>query len=357
MTEKLLLRAFVGPTDSRPPFWLMRQAGRFLPEYRALRAQCPNFLSFCATPELTIESALQPLRRFRMDAAILFSDILVVPAALGQPVAFVEDKGPVLEPVRDAAAVAALQPDGALERLQPSVASVRGLRASLSNETALIGFAGAPWTVALYMVEGRGGTDGPNVRRWGYRAPDDFARLIEVLVDVTAEYLIAQIEAGADVVQLFDTWAGLLSERQFRRWVIEPTAAIVGRVKASVRPVPIIGFPRGAGPLLVDYAEETGIDGLGLDAGVPLSWASRELQPHVLLQGNVDNQALVVGGSALRSAAQDVLETLSDGRFIFNLGHGVLPDTPPETVAELAELIRGWTRPGVPRKPNVLRTP
>ncbi len=342
--DKPLLQAFCGGALSRPPFWLMRQAGRYLPEYRALRARQPDFLRFCYTPELTVEAALQPLRRYRMDAAILFSDILVVPDALGQPVSFVEGQGPVLEPVRTREGIARLRPGRVIEHLQPVFRSIRDLKAALPADVALIGFAGAPWTVALYMVEGRGGGgEGATARRWALAEPEGFAALIETLTEATIAYLTAQLEAGAEVLQLFDSWAGLLPESEFHRWVIEPTARIVDRVRTRAPDVPVIGFPRGAGALYVTYAARTGVDGVGVDASVPLDWAKQVLQPETLVQGNLDNQTLVVGGNALERELDRVHRTLRDGRWIFNLGHGVLPDTPPETVARLAEIAHGWT--------------
>ncbi|MCW5699975.1 MAG: uroporphyrinogen decarboxylase [Rhodospirillales bacterium] len=337
MIKKALLEAFRGPSPERPPFWFLRQAGRYLPEYRELRQNAPNFLDFCYSPELTVEAALQPLSRFKMDAAILFSDILVIPDALGCKVDFVEGQGPLLQPIRSERAIADLRPEGMEDHLQPVFASVRELRRVLPPETALIGFAGAPWTVALYMVEGRGGGESDVIRRWAYSEPESFAKLIEVLADTTVAYLKKQIECGAEVVMLFDTWAGLLSETQFHAWVIAPTAKIVSRLKASGSDVPIIGFPRGAGALYEDYVRETGIDGVSLDPTVPLTWAKEKLQPHCLVQGNLDNHLLVAGGRGLGEETGRILNALSGGGFIFNLGHGILPQTPPEHVARVAE--------------------
>lgn len=344
VTDKLLLRAFLGAGLERPPFWLMRQAGRYLPEYRCLRAEAPDFLSFCYSPRLTVEAALQPLRRYQMDAAILFSDILVVPDALGCRVRFVEGEGPRLEPVRTGGAVDRLRPDGLLAHLAPVFESLRALKQALAEEITLIGFAGAPWTIALYMVEGRGGTEGEVTRGLAYADPQLFGRMIELLVDATATYLKAQIDSGAEVVQIFDSWAGLLPESQFRRWVIAPTAEIVKRVKSEHPEVPIIGFPRGAGALYRDYAVETGVDGIGLDATVPLVWACEALQSRCLVQGNLDNLLLAAGGEALLSETARIVEAFWPGRYVFNLGHGVLPQTPPENVAAVAALIRGWSK-------------
>ena len=337
------LAAFRGAGGSRPPFWLMRQAGRYLPEYRALREDTRDFLAFCYSPDLTTEAALQPLRRYGMDAAILFSDILVIPHALGRTVAFVEGVGPRLDPLRSAADVACLRPGQLEERLEPVYAAVRQLHAALPDDVALIGFAGAPWTLAVYMVEGRGGGEADAPRGWAYRDPGGFSKLIAVLVDAVVRHLGRQIDNGADAVQLFDSWAGLLPETEFRRWVIEPTAEIVRRLKTAHPDVPVIGFPRSAGALYEAYVVETGVDGVGLDAGVPLDYAAKALQPRALVQGNLDNLAVVAGGAAMEREAERILKTLSSGRFVFNLGHGVLPQTPPEHVAALAAIVRGFT--------------
>jgi len=337
--NKPLLQAFDGHPPERPPFWYMRQAGRYLPEYRRIRNEAPDFLTFCYTPKLCVEAALQPLRRYHMDAAILFSDILVVPDALGCRVAFVEGQGPQLEPVRTAAEVAALSVERLEDHLQPVFEAVRLLARAIPAETALIGFAGAPWTVAVYMVEGKGGTDCETARSWGYRNPDTFGSLIDLLVEATVVHLRRQIENGAEVVQLFDSWAGVLAESQFRSWVIRPTAEIVRRLKADYPEIRIIGFPRSAGARYLEYVEKTGVDGVSIDATVPLNWAARNLQGRCLVQGNLDNQALVVGGDVAEKETLCVLEKLAEGPFIFNLGHGILPQTPPENVARVSELI------------------
>ncbi len=305
-----------------------------------MRADAPDFLTFCYTPALTVEAALQPLRRFGLDAAILFSDILVVPDALGRSVRFVEGTGPVLDPVRRAEDVPAFAVDAFEARLAPVFQSVRTLKAALAPEVALIGFAGAPWTVALYMVQGRGGGESDTVRAMAYTAPAMFGKLMQVLVEATTHHLIRQIETGAEAVQLFDTWAGVLAEEQFRRWVIAPTAEIVDRVRAAHPGVPIIGFPRGAGALYPEYVTATGVDGVGLDCGVPLVWARDTLQGRALLQGNLDNLLLVSGGRALDAAVDRLVRTLAGGRFVFNLGHGVLPQTPPDHVNNLVQRLR-----------------
>lgn len=342
--SKPLIAELGGERQKRIPFWLMRQAGRYLPEYQRLRAESPDFLKFCYSPALTIEAALQPLRRFQPDAAILFSDILVIPDALGCSVRFVEGLGPLLEPVRDEGAIPRCETGRLEERLGPVFASVEGLKPRLPADAALIGFAGAPWTVAVYMVEGRGGTECQTVRSWAYGDPGGFAKLIDTLVEATTWYLRRQVQSGAEVIQLFDSWAGRLSEPEFRRWVIEPTARICASLKAEWPELPIIGFPRGAGALYRAYAAETGVDAVSLDAGVPLAWAVTALQIGCTVQGNLDNLLLRIGTPALPNEAERILQTLGGGPFVFNLGHGILPETPVEHVEALAEQIRAWRR-------------
>jgi uroporphyrinogen decarboxylase len=344
LASKLLIDVIAGRPHARVPCWFMRQAGRYLPEYQRLRADYPDFLRFCYTPEATVEAALQPLRRFRFDAAILFSDILVVPDALGQSVRFVEGEGPVLAPIRQADQIAGLHPARAEDRLAPVFESVRRLRAALPEDVALIGFAGAPWTLAHYMVEGRGGSDGGTLRRWAWHEADSFSRLIDLLVETVTVYLQHQVEAGADALQLFDSWAGGLAEPQFRRWVIEPTRRIVEGVRSRSPHIPIIGFPRGAGALYADYVKETGVNAVGLDQAVPVGWAARTLQPVCAVQGHLDNQLLVAGGGAMSYEAWRILEAFAGGGHIFNLGHGILPETPVDHVGEVVELVRDWRK-------------
>ncbi len=341
--NKLMLRALNGERSERPPFWFMRQAGRYLPEYREVRRQTENFLQFCYSPDLAVEVTLQPLRRYHMDAAILFSDILVIPDALGQSIDFREGQGPVLEPVRTASQLDALTMAGLERHLEPVFETVRRLSEEIPPQTTLIGFAGAPWTVAVYMVEGSGGSDFSTPKRWAEEAPEEFGRLIDLLIEASVLYLIRQVENGAEVLQLFDSWAGILPEPQFRRWVVGPTVEIVDRLRRVHPDVPIIGFPRNAGPLYEIYVRETGVDGVGLDSTVPLDWAANTLQAHAAVQGNLDNQLLVSGGQAMENEVVRILETLSNGPFIFNLGHGVLPETPPEHVGRVAELVHGWS--------------
>jgi len=340
--NKLFLRALKGESLTRPPFWLMRQAGRYLPEYREVRSQSKNFLNFCYTPDLAVEVTLQPLRRYGFDAAILFSDILVIPDALGQKMEFREGEGPVLEPVRSLADLSRLSVDRVHDHLAPVYETVGRLAKEIPDETALIGFAGAPWTVATYMVEGKGSKDYPAARTWAYRDAQGFGQLIDLLVEATSAYLIRQIEHGAEVIQLFDTWAGVLSESQFFRWVIEPTREIVKRLKTAHPEVPVMGFPRGAGILYKDFIEKTGVDGVSLDNGMPVKWAAENLQPLCTVQGNLDNMALIAGGEMMENEIRAILEGFSGGSHIFNLGHGILPETPPENVGRLAEIIKDW---------------
>jgi uroporphyrinogen decarboxylase len=341
-SDKKLIRTLKGETLTPPPIWLMRQAGRYLPEYRATRAQAKDFLSLCFTPELAVEVTLQPIRRYGFDAAIMFSDILVLPYALGQKVWFEEGAGPRLEPLRKVGDMAQLSSEALHDKLAPVYETLRGLRRELPAETALIGFAGAPWTVASYMIEGQTSRDFATAKTWAYRASDEFGRLIDFLVGSTTEYLIAQIEAGAEVLQLFDSWAGVWPEASLRRWCLEPAAEIVRRVKAVHPAVPVILFPRGAGLLYEAFATEAGAEGLGLDTTVPLAWARERLQGQVALQGNLDPLLLVAGGAALETGVAQILETLGNGPLIFNLGHGITPQTPPEHVQQLVDQVRGW---------------
>ncbi len=342
-SPKPFLRALSGQVQDVPPIWLMRQAGRYLPEYRAVRAEVGGFLDLCYDPDRACEVTLQPIRRFGFDAAILFSDILVLPHALQQKVWFVEGEGPKLEPLRDASDLAILQPDAVLGHLRPVFETVAKLNAALPMETALIGFAGAPWTVATYMIEGGSSRDFAKTKIWTYRDPDSFQRLIDILVDATADYLVAQIDAGADAVQLFDSWAGALDEAGFRRWSLEPAKAIVERVRARHPDVPIIGFPRAAGPLYMDYAAETGVTAVSLDQGLPAEWAARTLPRDVVTQGNLDPMALLAGGAALDRAVDHILQAFDGRPHIFNLGHGIIKETPPDHVERLVARIRRAT--------------
>jgi len=339
---KPFLRALAGETVTPPPFWLMRQAGRYLPEYRATRTQAGSFLDLCYNPELAVEVTLQPLRRYGFDAAILFSDILVVPDGLGQQVAFKEGEGPVLTPVRSARDLDDLDISGLHDRMAPVYATVNGLSKAIPSTTALIGFSGAPWTVATYMVEGGGSKDFANTKRLMWSEPETFARLMDLLVEATGQYLIRQIDNGAEAIQIFDTWAGALPETEFRQWVIEPARKLVERIHAERPGVPVIGFPRGAGILYEAYVTETKVNGVSLDTSVPLDWAAKVLQPKCTVQGNLDPILVVAGGEALDAGIDRILKTLGKGPFIFNLGHGIIPPTPPENVARLAERVKAF---------------
>jgi len=339
-STKLLLRTLAGETLAVPPIWLMRQAGRYLPEYRSLREKAVDFIAFCLTPELATEATLQPLRRFGLDAAILFADILLVPHALGQRVEFSPGEGPRLDPVRERTALEALRPEHVPRVIAPVCETIRRVKAALDPQAALIGFAGSPWTVATYMVEGGGSRDFIHVKQWALTEAKGFARLIDLLVEATVVYLIEQVAAGVDVLQLFDSWAGVLSETAFRRWVIEPTARIVAELHRRCPGVPIIGFPRGGGVMLEPYLRETGVDALSLDTTVPLLWARERLQALRPVQGNLDPVTLLSGGSVMTESVRAIVDTLGKGPLVFNLGHGILPETPPEHVAMLVELVR-----------------
>jgi uroporphyrinogen decarboxylase len=341
---KPVIAALGRQTTPQVPIWLMRQAGRYLPEYRAVRARAKSFLELCFTPELAVEVTLQPIRRFPLDAAIIFSDILVVPHALGQSVRFEEGQGPLLEPIRSAAELRNLSLGRLAETLAPVATAIAAVRRELPEHVALFGFAGAPWTVASYMVEGSGGSEFATVKGWAYREPESFALLIELLVDATGAYLLRQVEAGAEILQIFDSWAGMLSPAALERWALQPTAEIVRRVKARHPDVPIVVFPRGVGASYARYAAECGCDGLSLDSTVAPEWAAATLQPRVAVQGNLDPLALVTGGGAMREEVTRILGRLGGGPFVFNLGHGILPQTPPEHVAALCELVHDWKR-------------
>jgi uroporphyrinogen decarboxylase len=342
--NKTLLRVLRGEPAWPPPIWLMRQAGRYLPEYRALRAQASDFIALCTNPALACEVTLQPIRRFGFDAAILFSDILILPWALGQGLAYKEGEGPVLPPLRDAAGFAALDPTRVAAAVAPVMQTVRLVRAALEAEgfaaTTLIGFAGAPFTVACYMVEGHGSRDFVAVRGLAYGNPALFARLIEMLTAATIEYLAMQAEAGAEVLMLFDTWAGILPPSQFRAHVIEPAEQIVGALRVRCPGVPIIGFPRLAGLMLGEFVRATGVDAVGVDTSTDMAAAAEIVGPSVALQGNLDPLALVAGGQALEHGVRAILPVMRGRPFVFNLGHGIVPQTPIEHVTRLTELVR-----------------
>ena len=318
----------------------MRQAGRYLPEYRKLRAEVGEFLELCYTPARAAEVTLQPVRRFGMDAAILFSDILVIPDALGQDVSFHEGIGPVLAPIEDAAGLAKLSTRNLVNHLAPVYDAASRAASGIPRGVTLIGFAGAPWTVASYMIEGRGSRDYAKAKRWALTRPELFGPLVDMLVEATVNHLSAQISAGAGAVQIFNSWAGALPAEAFDRWSIAPTAEIVSRLHEKHPGVPVIGFPRGCGLRAAEYAERTGVAAISIDAAMPATWARDHLQPRWTVQGNLDQVLLVAGGEAMAREVARLKTTLGGGPWIFNLGHGVTPDTPPDHVAELIALVR-----------------
>jgi uroporphyrinogen decarboxylase len=340
VAHKPLLATVLGQRQERPPVWIMRQAGRYLPEYRQTRTLAPTFLELCYNPDLATEVTLQPLRRFDLDAAILFSDILVIPDALGQAVRFQAGEGPILDPL-DVAAIARLQPGRVLEHLAPVLETVRRVRAALAPEKTLIGFCGSPWTVATYMIGGRGSPDQAAARLFALREPEAFSRLIDILVDASIGYLVAQFKAGADVVQLFESWALNLDDESFTHLVIEPNRRIVEGVRAHVPNAPIIGFPRGAAGNLARYAAQTGVNALGLDYATPLDFVWSNLPPNLPVQGNLDPLRLVAGGAQMERRIKDIIEAFADRPHIFNLGHGIVPETPIEHVARLMDIVKG----------------
>lgn len=335
--DKPLLAVLHGERRDPPPVWMMRQAGRYLPEYRALRAEKGGFLDMVYDPEAAAEITLQPLRRFPLDAAILFSDILIVPHALGMDLSFVAGEGPRLGPPLKDSALEALQPAG--ERFAPIYATVRRVKAELAPETSFLGFAGSPWTVATYMVAGQGSREQAEARQLAYGDPGRFGAIISALEDASVEYLLGQADAGVDAVQLFDSWSGSLAPAEFERWVIAPTARIVERLKSARPDLPVIGFPKGAGGKLGTYARETGVDAIGLDETVDPAWADRELPAGLPVQGNLDPLALIAGGNALESAVRRIREALSGRPHIFNLGHGIQQTTPIAHVEALLRLL------------------
>jgi uroporphyrinogen decarboxylase len=349
--KKLLLRALAGEQTERPPVWLMRQAGRYLPEYHRVREAAGGMVGLCNSPEHAVEVTLQPVRRFPLDAAILFADLPQVAAALGQTLDYRAGDGPVLTPpVRTAADIAGFLSISRLhEELAPVYETVRQLTRALPAEVTLVGYAGAPWTIATYMVEGRGGgtSEHAAVKQWALSDPGGFQPLIDLLTTAVTQFLDHQIEAGAEAVQLFDTWAGILPAPLFERWCARPAAAIIAALKDKHPGVPVIAFPRGAGLAYDGFAEATGADCIGLDTTVPLEWATRKLQRGLgrCVQGNLDPQLLAAGGPALPAETDRILRALSGGPFVFNLGHGIVKTTPPEHVTALAEQVRAWTAP------------
>lgn len=338
----LLLRTLSGENTAERPVWLMRQAGRYLPEYRALRANKGGFLNLVYDSEAAAEITLQPIRRFGFDGAILFSDILIVPYAMGQDLEFLVGEGPHLSPRLLDAALTSLT--AVPERLSPIYETVRQVKAALPGDKTMLGFAGSPWTVATYMVAGEGSRDQHDTRALAYRDRAGFQAIIDAIVGVTVEYLIGQIQAGAEAVQLFDSWSGSLAQSEFERWVIAPNAAIVRQLKARAPHVPIIGFPKGAGEKLTAYARGTGVDAVGVDETIDPVWAARELPAGMPVQGNLDPLLLLAGGDELDRQALRVLEAFADRPHVFNLGHGIGQTTPIEHVEQLLALVRGWKR-------------
>ena len=333
---KKLLQVLAGEAVSPPPIWLMRQAGRYLPEYRAMRAKAPDFIRFCLTPDSAAEVTLQPVRRFDLDAAILFADILLVPHALGQKVWFAEGEGPRLEPVRDMAGLEKLSYRA--EMLAPVMQTIKLVRAALPADATLIGFAGAPWTVATYMIEGMGGTDHGTIKALAENDAPFFDRLMDILVEASSAYLIAQADAGAEALQLFESWAATVPDALWTRAVLEPTARIVKAVKARHPQIPIIGFPRGKGALAADYAKATGVNGVGIEQDADIT--AIKVPDNITLQGNLSPELLLEGGEAMRTEARRLVTAMAGKPFIFNLGHGVMQPTPPEHVAELVAAVR-----------------
>jgi uroporphyrinogen decarboxylase len=339
---KPFLEVLAGRRQPVPPIWMMRQAGRYLPEYRELRAKAGGFLDLCFAPEYAAEVTLQPIRRFNFDAAIIFSDILVIPYALGRSVRFEAGEGPRLDPLETPAKVETLASQADFGKLEPVYEALRRVRRELDPKIALIGFCGAPWTVATYMVAGQGTPDQAPARMMAYRHPDAFGTIIDVLVENSIQYLLGQLEAGADVLQIFDTWAGVLPPREFERWSIEPTRRIVEGVRAKVPGAKIIGFPRGAGALLPAYVGATGVDAVSIDWAAEPALIRERVQNRVAIQGNLDPLALIAGGAALDRAIDEVLANFAGGRLIFNLGHGIQPETPIAHVEQMLKRVRGY---------------
>lgn len=342
VTNKPFVDVLSGRRQAVPPIWMMRQAGRYLPEYRELRTKAGSFLDLCFSPELAAEVTLQPVRRFGFDAAIIFSDILVVPYALGREVRFEVGEGPRLDPLDTPDKIATLASEADFTKLEPVCEALSRVRAALSQATALIGFCGAPWTVATYMVAGKGTPDQAPARLLAYRHPEAFATIIDVLVETSIAYLIRQLEAGADALQIFDTWAGVLSPREFARWSVEPTRRIVEGVRKARPDAKIIGFPRGAGAQLPDYVAATGVDAVSIDWTAAPALIRERVQSKVAVQGNLDPLALIAGGAALDQAIDDVLVNYASGRLIFNLGHGIQPETPIAHVEQMIARVRAY---------------
>lgn len=344
MKSKKVLEVIEGKSFEVPPIWMMRQAGRYLPEYRATRKQANGFLDLCYTPELAIEVTMQPIRRFGFDASILFSDILVVPDALGRNVRFEEGRGPILDPITKDDILNLIKEnensEKALEHLKPVFDTVSGLKTELPEDVTLLGFCGAPWTVATYMIAGHGTPDQSPARLFGHRYREEMVILLNLIADTSIDYLVKQLQCGADAVQIFDSWAGVLGQDDFQDFCVEPVKRIVNGVRDVIPDAKIIGFPKGAGIQYINYRQETAINVLGLDWTVPLDFAA-ELQKQGAVQGNLDPTRLIAGGDALNLGVDRILEHLNGGSLIFNLGHGITPDTPLEHVEQMLNRIRG----------------
>ena len=326
------------------PFWLMRQAGRYLEEYRAVRESCGNFLNLCYSPKLAKKVTLQPIERFNFDAAIIFSDILVIPDALGQSVQFQKGVGPILEPLQDLSSLTCLNIDNVTNHLSPVYETISDVRSELIRDKAVIGFSGAPWTVATYMVEGGPSKDFSNIKQWAYSNPEEFRNLIEILISAITMHLLSQIKAGADIIQIFDSWAGLLPDSAFKKWCVCPIKKIVADVKSEFPDIPIIIFPRLAGHRYIEIADIEGVTAVSIDHTLSIDWISKNLQNKVVVQGNLDPVFLLAGGAAMKNEVKRILEGLSGHPFIFNLGHGVLPNTPPDNVSELCKMVSLYRR-------------
>ena len=339
VVDRKIVKVLNGETLTPPPIWLMRQAGRYLPEYRKTRSEAGSFLNLCYTPDFAVEVTLQPIRRYGFDAAILFSDILVVPDALKRNVRFEEGRGPLLDPI-DLDGLQSLEGTMDAETLNPVIETVRRLREELPAETTLLGFCGAPWTVATYMIAGHGTPDQAPARLFAYREPVAFERLLDFLADISADYLIRQIDAGADAVQIFDSWAGVLGESEFEAFAVRPVRRMVDKIRAARPGARVIAFAKGAGLLLRNYRAATDVDAIGLDWSVPLEFAA-ELQKEGPIQGNLDPMRVVAGGAALDEGVDRILQALGGGPLIFNLGHGITPQADPENVTRLVNRVRG----------------
>ncbi len=343
-SQKPLIDVLRKKKTTRIPFWLMRQAGRYLPEYLDLRKKAGSFLNLVYHPQMASEVTIQPLRRFGMDAAILFSDILVVPHALGQDVRFETGEGPRLNPITSEKDFLNLRVENVEKNAQNVFETVnltaQKLKAEGFDGAALIGFCGSPWTVICYMIEGGGSKEFSKARLWALKNPSSFQTLVDIVVDASCLYLSGQIHAGAEVIQLFESWAGVLDADEFEKWVVAPTKKIRDHLSKNHPDIPVIGFPRGGGVLIKHYAQSTGIDALALDQMVSPAWAASELQPHITVQGNLDPHRLLVGGAALENGTRNIISAFSNHPFIFNLGHGVIKETPIAHVEKLAGLLR-----------------